>query len=143
MLSTSLVVAGLSSGHKIGLAVVGGGFILFALVSSFVLPRRDPNWPGRGVGWYVLLGTLFVIAMLTAVVVFGREKKESAAGESPPPAQTTTTNASPPPAPGPGGGQGNPTAGKAVFTSVGCSGCHTLKDAGSTGNVGPDLDQLN
>lgn len=141
MLSTSLVVAGLSSGHKIGLAVVGGAFIIFALVSSFVLPRRDANWPGRGVGWYVLLGTLFVIAMLSAVIIFGREKRESAAAESTPPANTTTSSA-PPSAPGPGGGQGDPTAGKAVFTSVGCSGCHTLKDAGSTGNVGPNLDQL-
>jgi mono/diheme cytochrome c family protein len=26
--------------------------------------------------------------------------------------------------------------------SAGCGGCHTLKDAGSTGNVGPNLDQL-
>jgi mono/diheme cytochrome c family protein len=24
----------------------------------------------------------------------------------------------------------------------GCGGCHTLKDAGSTGSVGPNLDQL-
>jgi cytochrome c6 len=32
--------------------------------------------------------------------------------------------------------------GKAVFASAGCSGCHTLKDAGATGTVGPDLDQL-
>ena len=38
---------------------------------------------------------------------------------------------------------GNPTAGKAVFTgSAGCTGCHTLSDAGSTGTVGPNLDQL-
>jgi cytochrome c6 len=36
---------------------------------------------------------------------------------------------------------GNPTAGKKVFLSAGCSGCHTLQDAGSTGNVGPNLDQ--
>jgi mono/diheme cytochrome c family protein len=36
---------------------------------------------------------------------------------------------------------GDPTAGKAVFTSAGCSGCHTLKDAGATGTVGPNLDQ--
>src|SRR5436190_11490126 len=115
MLSTSLVVAGLSSGHKIGLAVVGGGFILFALVSSFVLPRRNPNFPGRGVGWYVLLGTLFVIAMLSAVLIFGVEKKETAAGEGPPPAPTTTGAA-----PVPGRGQGNPAAGKAVFTSASC-----------------------
>ena len=36
---------------------------------------------------------------------------------------------------------GDPTAGKKVFLSAGCSGCHTLKDAGSNGNVGPNLDQ--
>ena len=40
-------------------------------------------------------------------------------------------------------GGGSPTAaGKQVFVSAGCGGCHTLKDAGSTGNVGPNLDQL-
>ena len=51
---------------------------------------------------------------------------------------------------GPGGGPGakpataaNATAsGKQVFTTAGCSGCHTLKAAGSTGTVGPDLDQV-
>jgi mono/diheme cytochrome c family protein len=36
---------------------------------------------------------------------------------------------------------GDPVAGKHVFLTVGCSGCHTLKDAGSTGTVGPNLDQ--
>ena len=34
------------------------------------------------------------------------------------------------------------TAGEAVFKSAGCSGCHTLKAAGATGTVGPNLDQL-
>jgi sulfite dehydrogenase len=33
-------------------------------------------------------------------------------------------------------------AGKQVFTTAGCAGCHTLKDAGATGTVGPNLDQL-
>jgi mono/diheme cytochrome c family protein len=32
--------------------------------------------------------------------------------------------------------------GKSVFETAGCSGCHTLKDAGATGTVGPNLDQL-
>jgi mono/diheme cytochrome c family protein len=32
--------------------------------------------------------------------------------------------------------------GKQVFETAGCKGCHTLKDAGATGNVGPNLDQL-
>jgi mono/diheme cytochrome c family protein len=37
---------------------------------------------------------------------------------------------------------GDPVAGKAVFTgSSGCTGCHTLADAGATGTVGPNLDE--
>jgi cytochrome c6 len=37
---------------------------------------------------------------------------------------------------------GDPSAGKQVFLTAGCSGCHTLKDAGATGTVGPNLDQV-
>ena len=37
--------------------------------------------------------------------------------------------------------KGDPAAGKKIFASAGCAGCHTLKDAGATGNVGPNLDQ--
>ena len=36
---------------------------------------------------------------------------------------------------------GDATGGKSVFESAGCKGCHTLADAGATGNVGPNLDQ--
>jgi mono/diheme cytochrome c family protein len=36
---------------------------------------------------------------------------------------------------------GDATAGKQVFESAGCTACHTLSAAGSTGNVGPNLDQ--
>jgi mono/diheme cytochrome c family protein len=43
----------------------------------------------------------------------------------------------------PGSTSGGAAAnGKQVFASAGCGGCHTLKDAGSSGNVGPNLDQL-
>ena len=55
---------------------------------------------------------------------------------------TAATNA---PAPAPSGGGGGKAAapdGKAVFASAGCGACHTLKAAGATGNVGPNLDQL-
>jgi mono/diheme cytochrome c family protein len=140
MLSTSFVVAALSTGHKIGLASIGGAFIVFALVSSFVLPRRNPSFPGRGgVGWYVLLGTLFFVAMITAVLVFGREKKEAeAAGTTTSTSAPATSTSTPSPAPG----SGDAAAGKIVFKSSSCGGCHTLKDAGSTGTVGPNLDQL-
>ena len=36
---------------------------------------------------------------------------------------------------------GDPVAGKAIFLGAsGCTGCHTLSDAGSSGTVGPNLD---
>ena len=76
MLSTHFVVAGLSTGNKIGLATVAAIFIIFALVSSFVLPRRYPNFPGRSVGWYSALAVLFLIAMISAVFIFGKESEE-------------------------------------------------------------------
>lgn len=46
---------------------------------------------------------------------------------------------------GGGGGGGEQAAGangEALFTSAGCAGCHTLKAAGSTAKVGPDLGKL-
>jgi cytochrome c6 len=36
--------------------------------------------------------------------------------------------------------KGDATAGKGIFASAGCTACHTLKDAGATGTVGPNLD---
>ena len=36
---------------------------------------------------------------------------------------------------------GDPVAGKVVFKTGPCAGCHTLADAGTTGTVGPNLDQ--
>jgi mono/diheme cytochrome c family protein len=48
--------------------------------------------------------------------------------------ETTTTETSP-------AGQGDPVAGKQVFLGApACGGCHTLADAGTSGNVGPNLD---
>ena len=153
MLSTvALVVAGLSTANKIGLATVGFLFVAFALISSLVLPRRNPDFPGKHLGWYVVVCVVFFIAMISAVLYFDREPSEAAGAGSTPttttaptttaPAATTTaptTAAAPTTA---SASQGDPTAGKAVFASAGCGGCHTLKAAGSTGTVGPNLDQL-
>jgi mono/diheme cytochrome c family protein len=46
--------------------------------------------------------------------------------------ETTTTETTPAPA-------GDAAAGKVVFTAN-CGGCHTLADAGTSGTVGPNLD---
>jgi mono/diheme cytochrome c family protein len=37
---------------------------------------------------------------------------------------------------------GGDSSGSQVFASAGCKNCHTLKAAGATGMVGPNLDQL-
>jgi len=36
--------------------------------------------------------------------------------------------------------EGDPAAGKSIFASSGCGGCHVLADAGASGAVGPNLD---
>ena len=158
MLSTvALVVAGLSTTNKIGLVTVGLAFVVFALISALVLPRRYPDFPGKGLGWYVVVCVLFFIAMISAVLYFDREPSESSSGETTTtatstaptttaPAATTTAPAATTTAPATTttstAAQGDPGAGKTVFASSGCGGCHTLKAAGSTGTVGPNLDQL-
>jgi len=144
MLPNALIVAaGLSTDQKLGLLAFGLAFIVFALICSFVLPSRNANFPGKGIVWFVVVTACFVVAMLAAVLTLGKESTEAST-------ETTTTpptsTAAPPPTTTGGGGapavKGDPTAGKAIFTSAGCSSCHTLKAAGSTGTVGPDLDQL-
>ena len=39
-------------------------------------------------------------------------------------------------------GGGAAADGEAVFAQAGCGGCHTLEAAGSSGQVGPNLDEL-
>lgn len=58
------------------------------------------------------------------------------------PTPQTVVGTVPKPA-GPGKLKGNPANGKTVFLSVGgCGSCHTFTPAGSSGKIGPDLDQL-
>jgi cbb3-type cytochrome c oxidase subunit III len=39
-----------------------------------------------------------------------------------------------------GGGESGAPDGEAIFAEAGCGGCHTLEAAGTSGNVGPNLD---
>jgi mono/diheme cytochrome c family protein len=134
------VLFALSTSHEIGLAVTGALFITYALLSSFVFPHYWPNFPGRkGLRWYIPLSCLFFVAMLSAVVVFGRENKVASAAATTTSTQTTTTAA--PPSSGKYAG-GDATSGKALFTSLGCGACHVFTPAGSSGPIGPNLDDL-
>jgi cytochrome c6 len=144
----------ITTNGKIGLALVALVFIAFALVSSFVLPRRNPNFPGRGLGAYLAVAILIFVAMIAAVVVFAKESEEegdaaevteTAPGDADPtgtgtePTETETGETETGETET-GGTSGDAAAGEAVFAAVACGGCHTLEAAGSSGNVGPNLD---
>jgi uncharacterized cupredoxin-like copper-binding protein len=75
-----VLLAGLSTGHKIGLGVVGLVFITFALVSSFVVPRRRPDFPGKnGLSVFVIASLVLFAAMISAVEFFGVESEAKGA----------------------------------------------------------------
>jgi hypothetical protein len=78
-----VLLAALSTGHKIGLAVVAAVFIGFALASSFLAPRRRPDFPGmNGLSVFVIVSIFLFASMISAVVVFGRESEAKGAGEA-------------------------------------------------------------
>jgi len=150
------VVLGLSTAQELGLAGVAAAFILFAVVSAFVLPSRDPNFPGRHLKLFVAVSALFFVAMIASIVVLARESEEEGeegtpAGETQTQTQETQTQETQTQETQTGETEttetaaeveGNPTAGEAVFAANGCGVCHTRSAAGSNGDVGPNLDQL-
>ena len=85
---------GITSNGKIGLGLVALVFIAFALVSSFVLPRRNPDFPGRRLGLYLVVAVLLFVAMIAAVVVFAKESEAeedtAEVTETQPPTETET-----------------------------------------------------
>ena len=163
----------LSSGQKLGLVAFAGAFIAFALASSFLLPRRNPDFPGRALGWFVTGTLVLFVAMIGAVVALAREEEVPHGGEAA--AETHAADETQTTGGGetvtteeetseegeqggrePGGGgttgetgeqagseqaDGDAAAGEAVFASAGCGSCHTLEAAGSSGTVGPNLDE--
>jgi cytochrome c551/c552 len=150
------VLLALTTNQELGLAITAAVFIAFSLLAALVIPRANPDFPGRrGLVPFMLVTTILTIAMLGAVEVFAKEE-EPAAGEGG--AETTettqtettetettetettetetagTTTAEEP--------AGSPEAGRAVFESQGCGSCHTFAPAGSSGTVGPNLGEV-
>lgn len=139
------MLLGLSTGNAVALAVVAGIFVVFALLSALVIPRRWPDFPGQNMRWFVVGTLVLFVATLAAVELFAKEpeeKAEATSGETtqePPPTSTTGTQTSTQPAPAVP--QGDATAGKQLFADQGCGSCHTFSAAGATGSVGPNLDE--
>ena len=146
--------------HDLVIGLAGAVLILFSLAAALVVPRRFPDFPGRYMGLFAFVALLLVGAMLASVEALGESKHfgsphaEQAAdsGQVAPPSQETTTqqtestestqsteSTKSTEAAGP---SGNPANGKQLFAANGCGGCHAFKPAGSSGNVGPDLDNL-
>ena len=113
--------------------------VVFSLVVSLVIPRRDPGFPGRNLKVFTLVAVLLVVAMLASVEVLGAAHEAEEGGEA---AETATGDGE---AGGGGeggeGGAGDPAAGEEVFASAGCGSCHALEEAGTTATVGPNLDE--
>jgi hypothetical protein len=64
--------AELSTGHEIGLIVVAGVFIAFALASSFLLPRYKPDFPGpAGLSVFVIASIVMFGVMVAAINFLG------------------------------------------------------------------------
>ncbi|MGH3080259.1 MAG: c-type cytochrome [Gaiellaceae bacterium] len=153
------MLLGLTTDQELGLAGTAAVFIGFALVTALLIPRYRPDFPGRkGLGLFIVVTLLLTVAMLGAVVVFAAEDEGAEAAESAETQQTETetgptetetgptetgpTETTPPATTAPEEEPaGDPAAGKALFASNGCGGCHTFEAAGSTGAVGPNLDE--
>jgi cytochrome c553 len=130
------------------LGLVALVLIVFSLVAAIVIPRRYEDFPGERLGLFAVVSVALVLGMLGAVELFGEERHggeaaaEERGGENIGPG--TTGETAPPAPPGQGGGQGDPQAGREVFTaaaSPACGGCHTFGPAGTEATSGPDLDQ--
>jgi mono/diheme cytochrome c family protein len=137
----------LSTGNAVGLAVISGAFIVFALLSALVIPRRWPQYPGARMGWFIAATLVFFVATLGAVEVFAKEEPEEAAvgetatepeGTTTEGAGATTEGAQPPPPPP--AEEGDPAAGREVFVAQ-CGACHAFSAAGTSGAAGPNLDE--
>jgi mono/diheme cytochrome c family protein len=138
---------------KVVLLLVAGSFIAFSLIVSMLVPRWKQGFPGRQLGAFIAVCAVFFAAEIGAVVwVTSTQEVEEASGETPAettPAETTPAETAPaettpaettPAETTPAAEPGDAAAGKQVFLTAGCAGCHTLADAGTDGTVGPNLD---
>jgi mono/diheme cytochrome c family protein len=127
-------VAAITGLGKTVLLIVAITFIAWALITAIFVPKRSPGFPLR-LDAYILVSVVLFIAQMSAVVwVTGTQETEEETHAAETGGGTTeggTTTEAP---------VGDAAAGKQVFESAGCVACHTLADAGSTGTVGPNLD---
>ena len=126
-------VAAITGLGKTVLLIVAITFIAWALITAIFVSKRSPGFPKRLDAYIVVSALLFIAQMGAVVWVTGTQEteEETHAAETGGATEGGTTTEEP---------TGDAAAGKQVFESAGCVACHTLADAGSTGTVGPNLD---
>lgn len=89
-------------------------------------------------GWLIggLLAGVVVLCLVVVGYYVGYDRGKDAAPSSTPRTTTVTTE------PTTTSAAGLTAQGKEAFASAGCSSCHTLADAGASGTVGPNLDDV-
>ena len=131
----------LSSTQKLGIGLAAAAFVVFALVCAMLIPRSRPDFPGKHMGWFIAACVFFTVGMLATIAFVAKETEHEASAET---HATETEPTEPPPAEAPpaagGGAAGSDAAGKVIF-ETNCGSCHTLADAGTTGTIGPNLDE--
>ena len=70
------MLAAVSTQNKVLLGGMALIFIVFSLVSSFVMPRRDPNFPGERRNLFIVITAVLFVCMLLAVELFAVEEEE-------------------------------------------------------------------
>ena len=67
----------LTNGQKLGIAAFAVVFIVFAMLSSFVLPRNRPDYPGaKGLPAFILVTIALFVGMLTTMWLLAEEEDE-------------------------------------------------------------------
>ena len=67
-----LLAAELTTGHEVALILVAAVFIAFALLASFVAPKKKPDFPGpNGLSVFVIASLLMFVLMVLAINFFG------------------------------------------------------------------------
>ncbi len=78
-----MLIAALTTAHKIGLGGTALVVIAFSLVSAMLIPRRRPDFPGKALPLFLITTFVLFVAMLAAVEIFGKEAPEEHGHETP------------------------------------------------------------
>ena len=76
------MLAAVSTETKLLLGGMAAIFIVFSLISAFLLPRRNPQFPGARRNVFLLATVILFVAMMLAVEFFAVEEEEPAGGHA-------------------------------------------------------------